>query len=143
MFSGKLGRLQGVEVKLPVIETMSSNFADQDNYRVCFEREDKGRIFRPQKSRNYRVNSLFGVGGSHSSNIENYGKVRICGDYRLTVNKVSKCDTYPIPGIEDLFARIAERQQLTILALDRAYQQLVVDEKSLKYVVIITHKKLF
>ena len=30
--------------------------------------------------------------------------VRICGDFLVTVNPVSKLDTYPIPKIEDLFA---------------------------------------
>ena len=29
--------------------------------------------------------------------------VRICGDFRLTVNPVSKLDNYPIPKVEDLF----------------------------------------
>ena len=29
--------------------------------------------------------------------------VRICGDYQLTVNRVAKLDTYPLPRIEDLF----------------------------------------
>ena len=59
------------------------------------------------------------------------------------MNHVSKCDTYPIPRIEDLFARIAGGQQFTTLDLDRAYQQLVLDEESRTYVVINTHQGLF
>ena len=30
--------------------------------------------------------------------------VRLCGDYKLTVNQVAKLDRYPIPKIEDLYA---------------------------------------
>ena len=75
--------------------------------------------------------------------LKSNGKVRICGDYRLTVNQVSKCDTYPIPRIEDLLARISGGQKFTALDLDRAYQQLVLDEESRKYVVINTHQGLF
>ncbi len=30
--------------------------------------------------------------------------LRVCGDFKLTVNKASKLDKYPIPKIEDLFA---------------------------------------
>lgn len=32
--------------------------------------------------------------------------VRICGDFSITVNLVSKLDRYPIPKVEDLFARL-------------------------------------
>ena len=31
------------------------------------------------------------------------GEVRICGDYKLTVNKAAKVDQYPIPNIDDLY----------------------------------------
>ena len=33
--------------------------------------------------------------------------VRICGDFKLTVNKVSQLDKYPIPKICDLFTKMA------------------------------------
>ena len=33
--------------------------------------------------------------------------VRICGDFKLTINQASKLDWYPIPRIEDLFAKLA------------------------------------
>ena len=34
-------------------------------------------------------------------------KVRICGDFKQTVNPVSTLDKYPIPKIEDLFSTLA------------------------------------
>ena len=33
--------------------------------------------------------------------------VRICGDFRMTINQVSRLDNYPIPKIDDLFATLA------------------------------------
>ena len=33
--------------------------------------------------------------------------VRVCGDFKLTVNKVACLDRYPIPHIEDLLAKLA------------------------------------
>ena len=50
--------------------------------------------------------------------------VRICGDFKLTVNQVSKLDRYPIPKIEDLFAQLAGGKSFTKLDLSQAYQQL-------------------
>jgi len=32
--------------------------------------------------------------------------VRICGDFKLTVNRVARLDRYPIPKINDLFSRL-------------------------------------
>ena len=52
------------------------------------------------------------------------GSVRICGDYKVTVNKVAKLDTYPLPRIEDLFASLAGGKQFTKLDLAHAYQQI-------------------
>ena len=34
------------------------------------------------------------------------GSVRICGDYKVTVNTSAKVDAYPLPSIEDLFASL-------------------------------------
>ena len=69
--------------------------------------------------------------------------VRICGDFRMTVNPVSKLDRYPIPRIEDLFANLKKGKSFTTLNLSQAYQQLTLDEESRKCVVINTHKGLF
>ena len=35
------------------------------------------------------------------------GSVRICGDYRMTINQASKLDAYPLPKIEDLFTSLS------------------------------------
>ena len=69
--------------------------------------------------------------------------VRICGDFKQTVNKASPIDKYLIPKIEDLFAKLAGGQKFTKLDMSQAYQQLCLDEESQKYVVINTSKGLF
>lgn len=32
--------------------------------------------------------------------------VRICGDFKVTINKYMEIDKYPLPGIEELFTRL-------------------------------------
>ena len=56
--------------------------------------------------------------------------VRICGDFKLTVNQASKLDRYPIPKIEDLLAKLAGGKLFTKLDMSQAYQQLLLDEES-------------
>ena len=69
--------------------------------------------------------------------------VRICGDYKVTVNRVAKLDKYPLPLIDDLFASLAGGKRFTKLDLSHAYQQIELDEQSRQYVTISTHKGLF
>ena len=69
--------------------------------------------------------------------------IRICGDFRRTVNPVSKLDRYPIPKVEDLFANLSGGRTFTKIDLSQAYQQIPLEEESQKYVVINTHKGLF
>ncbi|XP_048590142.1 uncharacterized protein K02A2.6-like [Nematostella vectensis] len=69
--------------------------------------------------------------------------IRICGDFKVTLNQVSKLDNYPIPKTEDLLAQLGGGVQFTKLDLSQAYQQLELDEESKKYTTITTHKGLF
>ena len=71
------------------------------------------------------------------------GSVRICGDYKLTVNRAVKIDTYPIPRLEDLFAALSGGKFFTKLDMSQAYNQLCLDDESKPYTVINTHRGLF
>ena len=71
------------------------------------------------------------------------GSMRICGDYRLTVNQAAQKESYPLPRIEDLLSNLAGGDTFTKLDLSNAYQQVALDEESRKYVVINTHLGLF
>ncbi|CAK1589460.1 unnamed protein product [Parnassius mnemosyne] len=70
------------------------------------------------------------------------GKIRICADYKLTLNKVIEVDRYPLPRVEDLLVRLQGGQRFSKIDLSQAYAQFVLDE-SAKYTVINTHKGLF
>ena len=58
------------------------------------------------------------------------GSIRICGDYEITINKVAKIDSYPIPRIEDIFAQLAGGKIFTTIDLSNAYLQMPLDEQS-------------
>ena len=58
------------------------------------------------------------------------GSVRICLDYKGTVNQVSKLDNYPIPKTEDLLATLGGGNKFTKLDMSQAYQQLELEESS-------------
>ena len=47
--------------------------------------------------------------------------LRICGDFKVTVNKADQLDCYPIPKIEDLFAPLAHGKTFTKLDMSHYY----------------------
>ena len=69
--------------------------------------------------------------------------IRICGDFKITINRATKLDQYPIPKIEDLFAKLSGGKMFTKLDLSQAYQQVRLDAASKELVVINTHRGLF
>ncbi len=71
------------------------------------------------------------------------GKVRICGDYKLTVNQATKTDPYPLTRIEDLFASLAKGHSFTKLDLANAYQQIPLSDEGKELTTINTHKGLY
>ena len=71
------------------------------------------------------------------------GKVRICGDYKVTINQALEVDQYPLPKPGDLFASLAGGKKFSKLDLSQAYQQVPLDEESRKYVTINTHRGLY
>jgi len=71
------------------------------------------------------------------------GTGRICGDYKLTANHVSKLYNYPIQKTEDLLATLGGGEKFTKLDMSQAYQQMTLDEESQKFTTINTHKGLF
>ena len=71
------------------------------------------------------------------------GGIRICGDFKVTLNPLIEVDQYPLPKIEDIFADIGGGQKFSKIDLKDAYLQIEVDEESSQMLTISTHKGLF
>uniref|UniRef100_A0A1X7VJS8 Reverse transcriptase RNase H-like domain-containing protein n=1 Tax=Amphimedon queenslandica TaxID=400682 RepID=A0A1X7VJS8_AMPQE len=56
------------------------------------------------------------------------GNIRICGDYKVTINSAIAVDIHPIFKPQELFASMAGREKFTKLDLSQAYQQLLLRE---------------
>ena len=71
------------------------------------------------------------------------GTVRICGDYKLTVNRGAEWESYPVPKTENLIATLNGGKEFSKLDLRQAYQQLLLNNESRERLTINTHKGLF
>ena len=70
------------------------------------------------------------------------GSVRICGDYKITINPALDVPEHPIPTADDLFTQWNGGEKFTKLDLSSAHQQVLLDEESRQYVTIKTHLEL-
>ena len=69
--------------------------------------------------------------------------VRICGDYKVTINPVLDVPECLMPTAEKLFTQLNGGEKLIKLDLSSAYQQVLLDEESRRYVTINTHLGLY
>ena len=67
--------------------------------------------------------------------------VRLCGDYNVTINPVIREDKFPLPRVEDIFAKMTGRKRFSKIDLKSAYLQMEVEETK-QYLTINTHKGL-
>ena len=143
LFKDELGTMQGVKAKLFV------------------KPESKPKFFKPRQV----PYALKGAIEQELDRLENMGviekvryservapivpvvkpdnSIRVCGDYKVTVNSVLGVDQHPLPNPEDLFVELSGGEKFSELDLSRANQQILLDEDSREYVTINTHKGFY
>ena len=143
VFKDDLGTIKGVKAKIYVDpeatplyhKARSVPLALKEKIEAELERLQEQGIIEPVQFSEWAAPIVPVIKGD--------GTVRICGDYKVTVNRVAKVDKYPLPLIDDLFASLAGGKRFTKLDLSHAYQQIELEEESRQYVTISTHKGLF
>lgn len=71
------------------------------------------------------------------------GKIRLCGDLKLTINPASPTETDPLPHGEELFSNLGGSKNFTKLNMANAYLQLLLHPEARQVVTIKTHRGIF
>ena len=143
MFDPSLGTYSGPPVHLDVDETASPKFckarpvpfALRDKVDVEIDRLVKEGIYKPVPYSRWAT-PLVPV-------LKANGQVRLCGDYKCTVNKSAKREVYAMPTVEEMFSKLANSSLFCKIDLSQAFQQLALDEQSQELVTVNTSKELF
>ena len=107
LFKEELGMLKGVEIKLSIAKDAIPQFKKPHPVPYALRSAVERDLERLEN-----LGVIEKVSFSHwAAPIVTVpkpdGNVRICGDYKVTINPVLEVDQYPVPKAEDLFATLA------------------------------------
>ena len=144
VFVPELGTLKDVEVHIPVrpnakpkfFKARSVPYAVKDKVEKELDRLVENGVYQPVKYSKWAA-PIVPVKKPDSDDI------RICGDYKITVNQAADIDNYPVPKTEDLLSTLNGCKLFCKLDFRTAYQQLLLDEESREIMTVNTHKGLF
>ncbi|XP_029947498.1 uncharacterized protein K02A2.6-like [Salarias fasciatus] len=143
VFNDELGNMKGITVKLQV----------KPDTKQCFMKaRTVPYALRPKVDA--EIERLVNIGVMepvpHSEwatpvvpVIKKDGSVRLCGDFKMTVNPALTVEQYPLPVIEDQFAGLAGGKTFSKIDLNQAYLQMSVEAESQELLTITTHRGLY
>lgn len=144
LFSGKLGRYRGMEVDVALEEGAKPVFC-----------KPRPVPFSLEAAVEKELNAAVEMGVLTKCDSSEWGtpvvpvlkddgkSIRLCGDYKVTVNKFVKEVRHPLPRIEEVMAKLNGGKLFSKLDLSRAYNQFVLTEESRKVCALSTHKGVF
>jgi hypothetical protein len=143
VFEPSLGTYNGPPVHLDVRESAAPKFckarpvpfALQDKVEAEIDRLVKEGIYVPVPYSRWAT-PLVPV-------LKPNGQVRLCGDYKCTVNQAVNREIYHMPTVEEIFSKLAGSSVFCKIDLSQAFQQLKLDEASQELVTVNTSKGLF
>ena len=125
LFTTGLGKLEGVTAKLYVDETVQPRYCKPRPVPLAMRAKVESELDRLQEEGVIRPVEFSEWAAPIVPVLKASGDIRICGDYKVTINQAVKVDKYPIPNIDDLFTKVSGGQLFTTLDLRNAYQQVV------------------
>lgn len=142
LFREEIGKLQGFQAHLEVDEAAKPKFCKPRP--VSFYMRDKlDAEFQRLRNAGIVEDTTYSEWASPVVPVlKRDNSVRVCGDYKVTINQVIKKETYPLPTPEELFSKVEGGVRFAKMDLSHAYQQIELDEASQKLMVINTHQGL-
>ena len=143
LFRDELGLLKGVEAQIHVPPDTQPRYFKPRPLAYSLKAKVERELDRLQAAGVIKPVQFSDWAAPIVPVVKTDGNIRICRDYKVTVNAVSKLDNYPLPRVDDLFSAMTGGQMFSKLDLTQAYQQVSLSENSKKYTTINTTKGLF
>ena len=144
VFSEEMGCLKDFKVKIPMDKTMKPRFCRARPVPYAIKAGVEKELDHLENQGTFKRVEYSQWAAPIVPVVKNdNGDIRICGDYKQTINAVAPCDSYPIPRTEDILAMLRDGQKFSKLDLSHAYQQLELDEETQELLTVNTHCRLY
>jgi len=143
VFRDELGELKGTQASIVVDSSVQPRFYKPRTLPFALKAKVESELDRLQNEGVITPVQFSSWAAPVVPIVKSDGNIRLCGDYKLTVNQAARVDKYPLPKAEDLFASLAGGTKFSKLDLAHAYQQVRLDESTKPLTTINTHRGLF
>jgi hypothetical protein len=117
LFEDKLGKLVNFQAKLHIKETATPVFMKARTIPYAMREKVEQELNRLEKEGVLSKTNTSDWATPIVPILKKNNQVRICGDYKVTVNSGLKVDRYPQPKPKDIFAALAGGEKFTKLDL--------------------------
>ncbi|KAI0232573.1 hypothetical protein LSAT2_017097, partial [Lamellibrachia satsuma] len=124
VFSEGLGELKGMKVKIQVKDDATPRFHKPRPVPYALKEKVKKELIRLQETGIIEQVQFSEWAAPIVPVCKSNGQIRICGDYKVTINQAVVEDKYPIPRVNDLYAGLNGGETFSKLDLSQAYLQL-------------------
>ena len=143
VFTGELGTVKGIKAKLTLKDESKPKYVKARTVPFSMRAKVEAELDRLEQE-----GTLTKVQHSDWATpivpvLKKNGQVRICGDFKVTLNPMLKVDQYPLPKIDDIFANLNGGLHYTKIDLRQAYLQLEVEDVCKELLTINTHRGLY
>lgn len=143
VFDGELGSMKDIMVKLTLkpgstpkcLKARSVPYAIKPKVEAELDRLVKSGVLEQVRTSDWAT-PIVPV-------MKKDGSLRLCGDFKVTLNPVLTAEQYPLPLIDDIFSGLAGGQKFSKIDLCQAYLQMHVVPESQELLTIVTHKGLY
>ncbi|XP_061388453.1 uncharacterized protein K02A2.6-like, partial [Musca vetustissima] len=130
VFDGKLGKFNGCTISLQVVSDAVPIFCKPRPLPLAWKERVEKHLRQLIASDVLEPIDNSDWGTPLVPILKPNGDLRICGDYKVTLNKFLVDFKYPLPRIDEIFASLEGGEVFTKLDLSNAYNQLVLDDDS-------------
>ena len=143
LFDGSLGEYKFREIHLDIKSDAVPKFCKARPVPFAFQKQYNEELDTMIKNRTISPVESSDWGTPIVPILKPNGKIRICGDYKTTLNKFLLAVNHPLPRIEEIFSKLQGGEVFSKLDFSRGYNQLVLDKESRKLVALSTHRGVF